>query len=329
MSDPGVIVSFVRRNLTTDHARLDQILQAQLQVIARRQARECGMTDRMLHTRIRPGGPWQKLLPGIYLAVSGTVLPVHREMAALLHTGPRSVLTGPAACRRWGISAPDNGTIDVLVPAEIRGQSAAFVRVRRTQRMPREFAVNGEIRFAPPPRAIADTVRNMTSSRDARALVVRVIQQQRCSIQSLAAELGEGPVKGSAPLRAALTEARDGIRSVTEGDLRILLKRARIPMPQFNARLYAGSTLIAVPDAWWEDAGVAAEVDSREYHFNAEDWQRTMQRHDGLVAHGVLLLHFTPRQIRTAPGEVVAQIRAALDAGHRRAPLAITTRAAA
>jgi hypothetical protein len=53
-----------------------------------------------------------------------------------------------------------------------------------------------------------------------------------------------------------------------------------------------------------------------------------MQRHDRLVAHGVLLLHFTPRQIRAAPAEVVAQIRAALDAGRGRAPLAITTRPA-
>jgi very-short-patch-repair endonuclease len=319
----------VRRNLTTEQARLDEILNAQYQVIARKQARACGMTERMLHSRIRPGGPWQKLLPGIYLAASGAVLTVHREMAALLHTGPRSMLTGPAACRRWSISAPDNGTIDVLVPAETRCQSAAFVRVRRTQRMPREFGVDGEMRFAPPQRAVADTVRNMTSSRDARALVVRVIQQQRCSIQMLAAELEEGPAKGSAPLRAALTEARDGIRSVTEGDLRILLKRARIPAPVFNARLYRdGNTLIAVVDAWWEDVGVAAEVDSREYHYNAEDWQRTMQRHDRLVAHGILLLHFTPRQIRAAPAEVVAQIRAALNAGRGRAPLAITTRPA-
>ena len=89
-------------------------------------------------------------------------------------------------------------------------------------------------------------------------------------------------------------------------------------MPAFNARLYDGTRLVAVADAWWEEAGVAAEVDSREYHFSAEDWQATMRRHDRLVARGVLLLHFTPRQIRTAPGEVAAQIRAALAAGRER-----------
>jgi very-short-patch-repair endonuclease len=320
----------VPQNFSADEVRLDQILHAQYQVIARKQARACGMTDRMLEYRLRAGGPWRKLLPGVYLAVTGAITARQREMAALLHAGHRSMLTGAAAARRYGISAPDNDVVDVLVPAELGVRSSSFVRVHRTRRMPAEMGVDGEIRFAPPPRAVADAVRNMTSDRDARALVVGVIQQQQCSIQSLAVELEEGPVKGSAPLRAALTEARDGIRSVTEGDLRTLLKRARIPAPVFNARLYRdGNTLIAVVDAWWEDVGVAAEVDSREYHYNAEDWQRTMQRHDRLVAHGVLLLHFTPRQIRAAPAEVVAQIRAALDAGRGRAPLAITTRPAA
>ncbi|HEX4257982.1 MAG TPA: hypothetical protein VH089_23025, partial [Streptosporangiaceae bacterium] len=94
-------------------------------------------------------------------------------------------------------------------------------------------------------------------------------------------------------------------------------------------RLHVGTSLIAVADAWWEDAGVVAEVDSRAYHYSAEDWQKTMQRHDRLAAHGVLLLHFTPAQIRTAPQEVVEQIRAALVAGRKRPRLAITTRRAA
>ena len=127
-------------------------------------------------------------------------------------------------------------------------------------------------------------------------------------------------------MRAALAEVEVGVRSVPEGDLRALLKRARVPMPVFNARLYAGKTLIAVADAWWPDAGVVAEVDSREYHYSAEDWQRTMRRHDRLVGYGVLLLHFTPQQIRTAPDEVTAQVRAALAAGGGRARLPITAR---
>jgi hypothetical protein len=180
-----------------------------------------------------------------------------------------------------------------------------------------------------PGRAVADAARNLTSSRDVRALVAQAIQRQICSIAMLRDELQQGPINGSARLRAALAEVSDGVRSVPEGDLRILLKRGKVPMPVFNARLYQGRELVAVADAWWEDAGVAAEVDSREYHYSAEDWQGTLRRHDRLTAHGVLVLHFTPRQIRTAPEEVTTQIRAALATGRKRPRLALTARPAA
>jgi hypothetical protein len=58
-----------------------------------------------------------------------------------------------------------------------------------------------------------------------------------------------------------------------------LLKRARLPDPLFNARLYLGDQLIAVPDAWWPQAGLVAEVDSREWHLSPDDWEHTMRRH--------------------------------------------------
>jgi hypothetical protein len=262
----------------------------------------------MLQHRLRAGGPWQKLMPGVYVAVTGGVSTNQREMGALLHAGPQSVLTGLAAARRHGISGPTSTTVDVLVPAKLRPQSTSFVRVWRTWRMPAEVCVASEIRYVPPARAVADAVRAMTNLRDARALVAQAIQRQRCSIAQLEAELAQGPVKGSAALRAALEEVRAGVRSAPEGDLRRLIKRGRIPMPVFNARLYAGRKLVAVVDAWWED------------------WQGTIRRHDRLVAHGVLLLHFTPQQIRTAPDEVTAQVQAALAAGRGRARLPITAR---
>jgi very-short-patch-repair endonuclease len=306
-----------------DDRSLDQVLRAQHGVIARGQALACGMTDRMIRYRIRTGGPWRKLLPGVYVTATGSVSVEQREMAALLHAGPQSVLTGAASARRHGISRLDTSMADVLVPPTVGAKSTGFVRVWRTWRMPAEVCVQGEMRYALPARAVADAARNLTSGREVRALVAQAIQQQRCSITMLQTELEEGPVAGSALLRAALEEVRAGIRSVPEGDLRVLLRRGKLPMPVFNARLYSGKTLVAVVDAWWEEAGVGVEVDSKEYHYSAEDWQRTMARHDRLVAHGVLLLHFTPRQIRTQPDEVVARIRAALASGSQRPRLGV------
>jgi hypothetical protein len=40
----------------------------------------------------------------------------------------------------------------------------------------------------------------------------------------------------------------------------------------FNARLFdADGIFIATVDAWWPEAGVAAEIDSRAYHLAAAD----------------------------------------------------------
>ena len=177
--------------------------------------------------------------------------------------------------------------------------------------------------FTGPARAVADTARALTAFRDVRAVVSDAVQKRLCSVEALRAELAQGPPKGSGLLRRALAEVGDGIRSVPEGDLRLLLKRARLPTPMFNARLYEGDTLIAIVDCWWPEAGVAGEVDSREYHYSADDWQRTMRRHDQLVARGVLLLHFTPQRIRTDPDGIVLEILSALAAGCGRPSLTI------
>ena len=92
----------------------------------------------------------------------------------------------------------------------------------------------------------------------------------------LAAELQAGPSAGSALLREALAEVGDGVRSVSEADFRVLIVRSSLPKPVFNARLFdANGTFIAMVDAWWQDSGVAAEVDSRAYHLSAEDQDRT------------------------------------------------------
>ena len=196
--------------------------------------------------------------------------------------------------------------------------------------MPPDVCVEGEIRFVMPARALADAARSLTVAQEVRGLVAQAVQQQRCSIEMLAMELEQGPAKGSAFLRTALEEVRDGIRSVPEGDLRVLLRRERLPMPMFNARLYDDKqALIAVADCWWDDAGVAAEVDSREYHYSAEDWQRTMRRHDRLVARGVLVLHFSPARIRAEPQAVAAESRSALIAGRDRPRLPIRSLPAA
>jgi very-short-patch-repair endonuclease len=254
---------------------------------------------------------------------------LQKEIAALLYAGKGSVITGVVALRRQGIRVPDTAAITVLIPVERRRQSTRFVRVWRTARMPEQVCANGVVQFAMAARAVADAARELTSLRDVRAVVAEAVQKRRCQLDRLTEELDQGPVRHSARLRGVLAEVADGIRSVAEGDFRSLIQRARLPMPIFNARLYAGQTLIAVTDAWWPDAGLAAEVDSREWHLSPEDWEETLRRQTEMSRHGISVLRFTPRKIRDEPAEVIADIRAAIEAGRRRGLPAVHAREAA
>lgn len=308
-----------------DHAALTAILVPQYQVITRNQALAGGLTERSLQYRLRTAGPWQRLLPGVFLTVTGTPTAEQRDVAAQLYAGSSGLITGAAALRRWGVRTPHSSVIDVLIPFDKRRKTTGFVRIHTTTRMPERVFTTGPLRLAPLARAVADAARELTRLSDARALVADVVQQRRCTVGQLVTELEDGPIQGSALLRIAINDVRDGIRSSPEADLKDLLERARIPAPVFNPRLYADDMFIACPDAWWPELGVAAEVDSREYHLSPEDHERTLERHARMAAYGITVLHFTPRQIRTQPAQVAATIKAALAAASGRPPLAIRT----
>jgi very-short-patch-repair endonuclease len=288
------------------------------------------MTRDALAHRLRPGGPWQRLLPGTYLAVTGTPTFNQKEMAALVYAGPRSVLTGRAALRGQGLSNVAPSVIDVLVPASRQCRSLGFAAIHRTGRMPEEVIGIGRRSYARVPRAIADAARGLADLSEVRALVASAVQQGKCPLAMLASEVDQGPEMGSGLLRQVLAEVADGVRSVTEADFMDLIRRARLPVPLFNAQLYdPAGLLIAIADAWWPRSGVAAEVDSREWHLNPADWERTMSRHARMSAHGIIVLHFSPRQIRADSAGVATAISDSLKAGLARQPLRIRTRQAA
>jgi hypothetical protein len=268
----------------------------------------------------------QLLALGVYLSVSGEPNLLQKQMAALLYAGPGSLITGPVALLHYNISgAPDLETIDVLLPGERHRVNTGFVRIHRTYRMPGQFTSTGPLRFASPARAVADTAGRLTSLREVRAVVAGAVQLGRCTVSQLADELRDGPIRHSALFRTVLSEVADGIRSTTEGDLRDLIKKARLPMPLFNPSLYQDETFISRPDAWWPDAGVAVEVDSREWHLGPAEWERTMARHTLMGALGIIPLHFSPGQIRREPAIMVQRITDALESGRKRPALPIRT----
>jgi len=312
----------MRRESDADRA-VAAVLRQQGGLITRTQVLAAGWSVAALRHRIRPGGPWLAVLPGIYLGSNGPLADGQREIAAVLYAGAGCVLTGPAALRHQGVRVPATNTVDVLVPVQAKKQSVDFVRMHRTRRMPDQtFVLNG-IRSALAARAVADSARSEHDLREVRALVAGAVQGGRCNVPQLAAEMRAGPTRESGRLRAVLEEVADGVRSAAEADLRLLIKRSGLPEPMYNPDLYVGSTFLARPDAWWKDAGVAGEVDSQEWHFSPEQFAQTAARHSRMTAHGILVAHFTPKQVRTEPRRVIADLRAAIETGRQRPPLKI------
>ncbi len=315
----------MKRAISDADRAVSKLFRQQGDLITRSQSLSIGLTEGALRQRLGPTGQWRVVLPGIYLSHKGELAIGQLEIAAVLYAGRDCVITGPAALRRMGVRVPLSRSIDVLIPATTRRLSTAFVQVHRTNRMPaRPWSLDG-LRWAPPARAAADAVRGEIAQRDVRAIVADAVQQGKCTVEQLAVELRAGPKQGSSSLRAALEEVADGIASVAEGDFRKLIKNGGLPTPMYNPELYVGEAFIARPDAWWPRAGVAAEVDSREWHLSPAAWERTQARHDRMSAHGILVLHYAPRRIRSELRAVMAELRAAIEAGQRRPALAVRT----
>jgi hypothetical protein len=309
---------------------LQGLVRRQDSVVTRAQALQAGLSRHAIGYRLKDGGPWRLLLPGIYLTLPSVPTQTQRETAALLYAGPYAIITGIAALRFYEFRQMprlNDDVVDILVPSRCQRTSTGWVRMHRTAHMPRMWA-NGPSarRNAFPARAVVDTARWLTDLREVRAVVGDAVQNRHCAVAQLADELRTGGTPNGALLRKVLAEVADGVRSAPEAELRDLIIKARLAVPLFNPRLYLpNGTFIASPDAWWPDAGVAIEVDSRQWHLSPDDWERTMVRHSDLGQYGIVTLHVTPYQLRSAPDAFLRKAANAYKAGVGRPRLAIVT----
>jgi hypothetical protein len=219
---------------------------------------------------------------------------------------------------------PDGEGIDVLVPAARRRASTGHVRVHPTRRPTSVWVIDG-VRPAEPHRAVIDAGRRLTRLQDVRGLVLAAVCQRWCSIDRLRAELEAGPRNGTALCRRAIRDAEAGAWSAPEAEVADVAAAAvrdgRLPPFLLNPTLLLDGVVIGVPDGWLLGLGLGWEVESRRHHSSDPDFDATLARHDGFAAHGLQLLHVTPRRARLL-GAAYAQVLADAVGGRRRAVVA-------
>jgi hypothetical protein len=136
------------------------------------------------------------------------------------------------------------------------------------------------------------------------------VQRRLLDINDLRTEIRQGQRQWTALMRDVVGDAAAGVRSVPEAGLRNIVRASNLPEPEWNPTLTTlQDEFIAEPDGYYEDLGIALEVDSRKHHFDDEHgYYATWSRHRRFAELGIAVLRIIPVDIRDHPAAVIASI---------------------
>lgn len=280
-------------------------------VITARELVALGVPESTVYERCRPGGPWQLLLPAVVLLSSGRPTADQLVVAGLRYAGDDAMVTGLEACRRLGIRrGPEPAQhLHLLVPHDRQPQSRGFVVVERTRRMPRPIRRRG-FPLAPVARAAVDAARRIRSAREITELLADGVQRGLCTVGELATEVDAAQRQGTAVPRRILRDVSAGARSAAERDAQAVWRRSGLPEPWWNARIFGpDGTLLGIADGWWDDVGLAWEINSFAWHLSPEDYAREQQKAARFTAAGVSQLPTLPTRLRQDQAAVIGEMR--------------------
>jgi hypothetical protein len=260
------------------HPLLRSAAQRQLGIITAVDARRAGYG----HPEIRhlcASGAWHRLRRGIYISADDLVDAEQAGrrhqldcMAVLLALArPTAAISHRSAARLWGFPRPrgDDGDIRLTDPGH--GRDGRGFHVSRAPLDPGEVSLRGPLRLTTAARTLIDVARDepledAVVAIDAALLAGRVTEQQLRLAAARARRWRGGPRAARA---LSLADGRAESPLETRGRLRIV--GAGLPSPELQAEIRVGGRLIAVVDAWFDDAAVAVEFDGRVKY--ADPWR--------------------------------------------------------
>ncbi|ADI10208.1 hypothetical protein SBI_07088 [Streptomyces bingchenggensis BCW-1] len=317
-------------------------------VLTSRQLREHGVTAAEAAERCRPGGPWQRILPGVHLLHPGPATGEERLHAALLYTASRerpghpegavpapgtgggpygeAMITGLAALALHRFSAVPSlralDRVDVLVPRARRLRGAGYVRFVRAAALPRPREITG-LPTAPAARALADAVAQLSDASAVRRLLIEAVRQGHCEASSVVRELSRARLLS----RAHVVDAVDALlaegRAMAEALLYDMVRGYSLPEPLWNVELrLPGGPLLAGVDAYWPLQAVALEIDARTPRQGGghDPLGRFTPAGEHMERLGITVVRVTPRKLRESLEAQAAVVRTALIASVDREP---------
>lgn len=296
---PPTLACVPRRKKIDDQA-LAQLLRPGASVATHAELREIGVPMSTITYRLRPGGPWQRVLPGVVAGHRGILTRYERRLGALRYAGEGSALTGLDALDVLGLRSRGlrrSERVHLVIPHTSQKGSHGFALLTRSRRAVGTSVREG-LRVVSAARAVVDACRREDARDEVRELVAAVVQQRLCTVADVSEEVRLAQRQRTALPRAVLSEVAAGIRSVAEAKLRTGFDRYGVPQPRWNfeVRNDAGELVVTL-DAYWEDLEAELEINSVEWHLAPRAFKKTTRRQRVVVLSGRSTISVLPSEI--------------------------------
>jgi very-short-patch-repair endonuclease len=277
--------------------------------VTRQQLRQAGLTPAAIKARMARG----YLVPmyrGVYAAGDPELVPLAWEAAAVLSLGAGAALSHRSAAAVWSFAEPARGAIDVTVAGR-KPRPRPRVRVHRVvQLAPEDFRSKSNIAITAPARTVIDYAVSATARELERAIAeARVLRL--LTDRALRRALSRAPPNhpGAVAVRALLDRQADPrfTRSEGEREMLSLIRAAKLPEPEVNARLNGLEV-----DFLWRAERLVLEVDGYGFHGHRGAFETDRERSQILAATSIRVSRATWRQLVDEPFAVIARLAQAI-----------------
>lgn len=275
-------------------------------MIASWQAGSVGLAPDRIRGLLRTGR-WQRIGFGVYAAFTGRPSRDSMLWAAVLRTGPQSVLSHETAGGLYGLVNDAGKRIHVTIPHSRHMRLVSGLAIHRTSRFP-QVADPG---FRPPRTQVDETILDLAGSAagfdDVVALLARSCQLHLTTpfLLSCALERRER-VRWRTEISLALQDVADGVNSVLE--FRYLgVERAHGLPP--SERQVPGQGVFR--DVQYRKYRVLVELDGQASHLDEQRW-KDKHRDNAAAADGYISLRYGWADLHECACETASQIAAVL-----------------
>jgi very-short-patch-repair endonuclease len=276
-------------------------------VVSRAQLLAAGIGPGAIETRLKRH-QLHPLHRGVYAVGHTALVPLAREVAALLACGPGAVLSHRSAVWFWRLLELATDLIEVTVPGSSRRRPGLIVHRSRTLG-PGDVRMHHGIPVTSPARTLLDFAEGATARELERAFDEAIAKRLTThSALGAAVKKAQGH-HGAGAVRDLLDRSGDPTITRSEAEERFLelVRAAALPIPKVNA--FVGTHLV---DFVWEDCRLVVEVDGYRFHSSRKAFERDRLRDAELNATGFRVIRITWRQLVEEPMAVIARLARAL-----------------